>query len=125
MEALRALFRNIEIPLKGGYQKKLLNLYDAVYTLKTPNFLYFLALVIFTLPRYRYPLFILPSLFNIIYIFLDPLVVGSAITGLIRVNYGQIASETTKKSRNRSIRTMMYSIALVLWERRLIPEFVD
>ncbi|MFP3260224.1 MAG: IS1 family transposase, partial [Sulfolobus sp.] len=25
---------------------------------------------------------------------------------------------------NRSIRTMMYSIALVLWERRLIPEFV-
>ena len=25
---------------------------------------------------------------------------------------------------NRSIRTMMNSIALVLWERRLIPEFV-
>jgi N-carbamoyl-L-amino-acid hydrolase len=25
---------------------------------------------------------------------------------------------------NRSIRTMMYSIALVLWKRRLIPEFV-
>ena len=25
---------------------------------------------------------------------------------------------------NRSIRTMMYSIALVLWERRLIPKFV-
>jgi hypothetical protein len=25
---------------------------------------------------------------------------------------------------NRSIRTMMYSTALVLWERRLIPEFV-
>ncbi|MFP3261204.1 MAG: IS1 family transposase, partial [Sulfolobus sp.] len=25
---------------------------------------------------------------------------------------------------NRGIRTMMYSIALVLWERRLIPEFV-
>ena len=28
------------------------------------------------------------------------------------------------KAVNRSIRTMMYSIALVLWERRLIPEFV-
>ena len=29
---MRVLFRNIEIPLKGGYQKKLLNLYDAIYT---------------------------------------------------------------------------------------------
>ena len=28
------------------------------------------------------------------------------------------------KAVNRSIRSMMYSIALVLWERRLIPEFV-
>ncbi|WP_457852388.1 IS1 family transposase [Saccharolobus islandicus] len=28
------------------------------------------------------------------------------------------------KAVNRSIRTMMYSIALVLWEKRLIPEFV-
>jgi len=28
------------------------------------------------------------------------------------------------KAVNRGIRTMMYSIALVLWERRLIPEFV-
>ena len=27
------------------------------------------------------------------------------------------------KAVNRGIRTMMYSIALVLWERRLIPEF--
>ncbi|MFP3171089.1 MAG: IS1 family transposase, partial [Sulfolobaceae archaeon] len=29
-----------------------------------------------------------------------------------------------KKAVNRSIRTMMYSTALVLRERRLIPEFV-
>jgi len=37
---LRALFRNIEIPLKGGYQKKLLNLYDAIYTLKDSELFY-------------------------------------------------------------------------------------
>jgi len=38
--------------------------------------------------------------------------------------YANGMSMRATKAVNRSIRTMMYSIALVLWEKKLIPEFV-